>query len=252
MSKARFRIIKFIMLVMLAAIAWKLFDLQIINGEKYLEVATDRLTMNITEKAPRGEIVDRYGVPLVTNKVGYSVVLQRAGQSNEELNAVIKQLIDLFYQEKCEYNDTLPITYAPYEFVFEDEDGDGTGNTELVKWFKENKYTNKKITNYMSASEIISAYKELYGVSDIYSEDDIRRIVGIRYEADIRGFSQVSPFTVADDVSVNVVAKIKERSNDFKGVSISNTYMREYQKPGLATHILGRTGKISAEEYEKQ
>ncbi len=251
MSKARFRIIKFIMLVMLAAIAWKLFDLQIINGEKYLEVATDRLTMNITEKAPRGEIVDRYGVPLVTNKVGYSVVLQRAGQSNEELNAVIKQLIDLFYQEKCEYNDTLPITYAPYEFVFEDEDGDGTGNTELVKWFEENKYTNKKITNYMSAPEIISAYKELYGVSDIYSEDDIRRIVGIRYEADIRGFSQVSPFTVADDVSVNVVAKIKERSNDFKGVSISNTYMREYQKPGLATHILGRTGKISAEEYEE-
>ena len=103
----------------------------------------------------------------------------------------------------------------------------------------------------MTASEVVSAYKELYGVSDIYSEDDIRRIVGIRYEADIRGFSQVSPFTVADDVSVEVVAKIKERSNDFKGVSISNTYMREYQKPGLATHILGRTGKISAEEYEQ-
>ena len=251
MSKARFRIIKLIMIVMLVAIAWKLFDLQIINGEKYLEVATDRLTMNITEKAPRGEIVDRYGVPLVTNKVGYSVVLQRAGQTNEELNAVIKQLIDVFYEEKCEYNDTLPITYAPYKFVFEDEDGDGTGNAELVKWFEENKHTNKKITNYMTASEIVSAYKELYGVSDIYSEDDIRRIVGIRYEADIRGFSQVSPFTVADDVSVEVVAKIKERSNDFKGVSISNTYMREYQKPGLATHILGRTGKISADEYEQ-
>ena len=82
MPKARFIVLKLILIGMLAAIAWKLFDLQILKGEEYLEVANARLTTNITEKAPRGEILDRYGVPLVTNKVGYSVVIQRAGQTD--------------------------------------------------------------------------------------------------------------------------------------------------------------------------
>lgn len=251
MPKARFVVLKVMIVLMLAAITWKLFDLQILKGSQYLEVAANRLTTNVTEKAPRGEILDRYGVPLVTNKVGYSIVLQRAGQTNEELNAVIKQLIDVLYSENCAYNDTLPITYAPYSFTFQDEDGDGTTDSEQEEWFSSNKYINKKIDRSMNAEAIIRAYQQLYEVSDLYNEDDIRRIVGIRYEADIRGFSQVSPFILADNVSVNVVAKIKERSNDFKGVSITNTYMREYQKPGLATQLLGRTGKISAEEYQK-
>ena len=229
MPKARFVVLKVMIVLMLAAITWKLFDLQILKGSQYLEVAANRLTTNVTEKAPRGEILDRYGVPLVTNK----------------------QLIDVLYSENCAYNDTLPITYAPYSFTFQDEDGDGTTDSEQEEWFSSNKYIDKKIDRNMSAEEIIRAYQQLYEVSDLYNEDDIRRIVGIRYEADIRGFSQVSPFILADNVSVNVVAKIKERSNDFKGVSITNTYMREYQKPGLATQLLGRTGKISAEEYQK-
>ena len=251
MSKSRLFIFRIIMAAMLAAIAWKLFDLQIVKGDKYLEAATERLTTNVTEKAPRGEIYDRYGEPLVTNKVGYSVVVQQAGQTNAELNNVIKRLIDILYSENCAYNDTLPITFAPYTFVFDDEDGDGNTQNELNKWFAENQYLGKKINEGMSAEEVFNVYKELYGVSDEFSEDDKRRLVGIRYEADIRGFSQVTPFILADDVSVNVVAKIKEQSMDFKGVSITNTYMREYTKPGVATHILGRTGKISAEEYEK-
>lgn len=251
MPKARFIVLKLILIGMLAAIAWKLFDLQILKGEEYLEVANARLTTNITEKAPRGEILDRYGVPLVTNKVGYSVVIQRAGQTDEELNAVIKRLIDVLYLEDCPYNDTLPITFAPYQFKFEDEDNDGTIATEKEAWFAENKYIDEEIHRGMAASDIINVYKQIYNISDIYSEEDARRIVGIRYEGEQRGFNQVTSFIAADDVNVNVVAKIKEQRDSFKGVSIINNYIREYQKPGLATHILGRTGKINAEEYEK-
>lgn len=243
---------------MFAAIVWRLYNLQITNGEQYLEVATNRLMTNVTEKAPRGEIFDRYGVPLVTNKVGYSVVVQRAGQTNEELNAVIKRLIDILYSENCEYNDTLPISYAPYSFVLADENNDGSASDELEKWFNENKYIEEKrknndtkITRTMSAEDVVNFYKNLYGVSDAYSIDEQRRIVGIRYEADIRGFSQIAPFIAADNVSVGAVAKIKEQRDSLKGVSITNNYMREYTHPGLATQLLGRTGKISAEEYEK-
>ena len=76
-SKARFVILKIIIALMFAAVAWKLFDLQIMKGDQYAQIATDRLTTNIVEKAPRGEILDRYGTRLVSNKVGYSVVMQK-------------------------------------------------------------------------------------------------------------------------------------------------------------------------------
>lgn len=251
MPKARIVVLKVVMVIMLCAIAWKLFDLQIIKGDQYLEVATERLTTNVTEKAPRGEITDRYGVPLVTNKVGYSVVLQQAGQTDAEFNAVIKRVIDVLYSEGCAYNDTLPVTYEPYEFTFADENGDGSAEDEKNAWFDGNPYIDEEITRGMSAAEVIAAYKQIYGIAPEYDETDARRLIGIRYEAEERGFSQVSPFVMADNVTVGAVAKIKERGNDFKGVSISNTYMREYQKPGLATHILGRIGRINEEEYSE-
>ena len=53
-SKARFIILKIVIAVMFAAVIWKLFDLQVLKGEQYYEIANDRMTTNIVEKAPRG------------------------------------------------------------------------------------------------------------------------------------------------------------------------------------------------------
>lgn len=71
-SKARFIILKIVIAVMFAAVIWKLFDLQVLKGEQYYEIANDRMTTNIVEKAPRGEILDRYGQLLYPTK---SVIL---------------------------------------------------------------------------------------------------------------------------------------------------------------------------------
>lgn len=247
-SKARLNVLRVVVFIMFAAIIYKLVDLQLLNGEAYLEAANDRLTTNVTEKAPRGEIYDRYGKPLVTNKVAYNVVLQRAGMNDADLNNVIYQLIAILYSENCEYNDTLPISFKPYTYTFTDDNEDGSTDDERTAWFENNKYNGKKITADMEAEEVLEQYRQIYGISEQFDEDTQRRIAGIRYEAELRGFSSVAPFTVADDVNVNVVAKIKE--TQLKGISVTNDYVRQYSQPGLATHILGRTGKISAEEYE--
>lgn len=253
-SRARFAILKIVMLIMIAAIAVRLFNLQLIQGEQYSEVASGFLTSNIVEKAPRGEILDTYGTPLVTNKVSYSVVMQQTTTRNdEELNFMIKKLVDILYANANEYYDTLPITFEPYGFQFEDENADGSVEDELAAWFESNAHKNDSsnpITAGMTAQQVMDAYKKIYKVSPEYPEEAQRRIVGIRYEAENRGFSQSSPFTLADDVSVDVVTQIKERQSEFVGVSIINDYVREYTNPGLATHILGRTGKISEKEYE--
>ncbi len=251
MSKGRFLILKIITFLMLCAVLIRLFDLQILEGEEYKQVAENRIVSNIVEKAPRGQILDRYGVSLVSNKVGYSVVMQRAGMSNAELNEVFEKTTALLKENDCEYFDTLPLTYPPYRFDFNDEDGDGSSENERADWFENNVYKDK-LSSDMSATAIIDAFKEIYDIDTAYSEEQVRRIVGARYEADLYGFSSVTPFTLAEDVSVEVVTRIKESKDVYKGVSVSNSYVRTFDKPGVATHILGRTGRINAEEYAKK
>lgn len=249
-SKVRFIILKIMIVIMMVAIVWKLFDLQILKGEQYLQIANDRMTTNIVEKAPRGEILDRYGTRLVSNKVGYSVVMQKTDINDEEQNDIIKKLVDVLYSTQSEYYDDLPISFAPYQFQFEDENEDGSVEDEREAWFKNNKHLGKGIEENMSADMIMQEYKKIYKIGDNYSEDEQRRIVGIRAAAEASGISQTTLFTLADDISVDAVTQIKERQEEFKGVAVINDYIRQYDAPGLATHILGRTGKISADEYD--
>ncbi|MDO4528488.1 MAG: penicillin-binding transpeptidase domain-containing protein, partial [bacterium] len=54
-----------------------------------------------------------------------------------------------------------------------------------------------------------------------------------------------------EDISAETVTAIKSLRDPIKGVTISEEYVRTYTNPGFATHILGRTGQISGEEYEK-
>ena len=224
-SKARFAILNIIILIMICAIGYRLYDLQIVKGEMYMEVAEERLTSNIVKKAPRGEIFDRYGEAFVSNKVAYDLVLQRAGQSNEELNNTIKKVLEILDAEGIEVEDTLPISYAPYYFTFEEND------TTEKEWFENNTYIDDEILYGMSANEVMEAYKEIYQIPNTYTQTEIRRIVGIRYEAQLRGFSQVSPYCIAQNLTPEAVAKIKEMGQTLKGVSVSNTYVREYNKP---------------------
>lgn len=244
-SKYRFTVLKIIIFIMICAVTVRLFDLQIIKGTEYFEIAEDRLSDNIIKRAPRGQIYDRYGEPLVTNEVSYDLILQRAGQDNAALNRTIMNVFAILDQSEVEVEDSFPISAPPYEYLFDEMELD------RKEWFESNSHNNEEIDITMTASELFEAYKEIYEISDEYSLLDQRRIMGVRYEAETRGFSPVSPFSMAKDVSAEAVAKVKENAKYLKGVTISNSFVRNYEKPGVATHILGRTGIINPEEYEK-
>ena len=251
-GRVRFFILKLVALVMLCAVAFKLFSLQIIEGKSYKSIADNRINTSITEKAPRGAIYDRYGVPLVTNKTGYSIVMQRAGMDSAELNGVFERITALIERNGCEYYDLLPISYPPYEYTFEDENGDGSAEDEKSAWFEENLYKEKHINPDMSAEAVMEEFKKIYKLDNSYNENQARRVIGARYEAELRGFSYVTPYTLAENVNVDIVTRIKENKSDYKGVFVTNSYMRNYEKPGVATHLLGRTGRINAEEYAQK
>lgn len=249
-SKYRFVILKLLMLAMLVAIVVRLFSMQIIDGEYYRQTAESRLATSVVKKAPRGDILDRYGNVLVTNKSGYSVVMQKTSNDNAEINAAVGQVVEILNGTGNTVQDSLPITTdEPYEFLFEDSDGDGSTSDERETWFSSNKYLDKYITADMNAREVLDAYCGIYEIPE--GTRNSRYIAGVRYDADLKEFSYSNPVTVAENVNAEAVAEIKGRSEPIDGITVTEEYVRSYANPGLATHILGRVGRISGEEYEK-
>ena len=212
--------------------------MQIINGQGYKNLSEQRVSLNMTEKAPRGEITDRNGKVLVTNRRGFSLRLQKTGLNDTEFNAMLLKVFEIFDEEGFVLPDTLPITAeTPYEFTFSDD-------SEKAKWYSENTNISDKLT----AQAVVDYLKEQYGAKDV-PDHMTRRLVGVRYDIRKSGFSITSPYILATDVPFTVVLRIKERSNEFSGISVTRDYFREYTSGKLAAHILGRVGKIYKEEY---
>ena len=192
-NKYRIRLLILFLIIVLIIIFARLFNMQVINSQEYVEQSKKRISATMTEKAPRGEIMDRNGEVLVSNREGYSVMLQKVICTNDELNDKMLKIVNVFTKYNNPYVDTLPISDYPYEYTFTDDE-------EKEKWFaKKNRI---KVT--MSADEVIDYYcKNVYYVSDSYTPEEKRKIVGIRYDASINGATTCN-FTllkVADSVT---------------------------------------------------
>lgn len=243
-SRFRFVFIRLVVLAMFGLLVFRLFNLQIVNGDKYNEITKGRMNVNMTEKAPRGQIYDRYGNPLVINRPGYSLQLLKADISESEFNEMLLELKNTLEVAGNEFSDTLPISDYPFKFEFESRE-------TKRQWFAQNKYA-KLLDSHMSAKEVMDIYiNDIYKIPEEYTMEEARDIVGIRYEADLAGVSTVSPIVIAEDINVELVTEIKERQDEFPGITVINNYFREYKNGNYASHILGRIGKMNADEYQK-
>ena len=233
----------FFVLVLLAGVsAAGLFSLQIINGKEYREQAANRLTSSSTVAASRGEIVDRYGRPLVTNESVYSLRIDYSYWDKENQNHTILSLVRLIRDAGSEEIDSLPITKAePFEYIGEEK----SQEREALADFAEEKKLDKNLT----APEMLKALRKYYKVDDSLSDGNARIVVGVRYEMERSGFSSYNSFIIASDVSLDLISQVKERHGEFAGVNVETESVRKYETT-YAAHILGRVGSIYKEDWE--
>lgn len=225
-----------IFIIMFVGCAIKLFNLQVVNGEELRKVSEDKLYMSMSIKAPRGDIVDRYGKKLATSKTGYSLRIEKTSATKKEFAEMIFNLIKLLENE-IEFTDQLPISYdKPFEFTI----------TEHKEWKK--KYG---LDENLTAEETILKLADIYDVSEYYTNHEKRKVCGLIFDMKLRGFSIYNPYTIADDVSANIVAVVKENSALLDGAKIVESSVRVYPNETLAAHTLGSVGVIYQDEYEK-
>src|SRR3954453_5136637 len=84
-------------LVMFAVIFFRLWYLQVLSGDSYVAAARENRVREIKVQAPRGEIVDRHGVPLVENRNSMSIKVtpDKLPKSTAERHDVYRRLARL-------------------------------------------------------------------------------------------------------------------------------------------------------------
>ena len=210
-----------------------LYDAQVVHGSENRARSITSNTASETVTASRGIITDRNGKVLVSNRLAYTLVVDKSSFGKDEavLNDAIWQLIQLCQEQGVTWNDTLPMTTGSSPQLT---------SKSLTKSFREYLDGNKLPTDGGSA-EVLAAMRKLYKVDDSYTDAQARLIVGVRYELDGR-----SSYTFAEDVSTELLGRITD--GKYRGVTIKTAAARVYNTK-LAAHILGTVGAIWQEEW---
>lgn len=235
----RFNILTVLIYLIGIILIVKLFSLQIVHGAEYREQSNTRLTRESTLEASRGAILDKTGAALVTSNMQFSLEMYKSKVDIDTLNNDILNMINVLEKYEVSYIDSLPINIEPFEFKIGDE--------ALAKWKKSNNL-NENIT----AEEAFNKFKTKYKIQNTNDTNEIRKIMGIRYELSQKGYSSTKSVTIAKNIPREAVAEFSESSEKFAGINIVVQPVREYKSGNLASHILGYASQINAEEYEKR
>lgn len=219
-----------------------LYNLQIVEGtQNYIE-STSSIVSEERVIGVRGNILDRYGRLLVSNRNCNNLLIdtdELFAMDNAEANRTILEMCAIVSANGDEYGDDLPITMtAPFEYT----DMDITERMLLEAWLAAN-----DLDSDATAVEVMAKMRTRYGIDNNYSAEEMRIIAGIRYSVNVRYVINTSDYIYAEDVSIDTITALMEA--DIPGFEVQVSYIREY-KTEYAAHILGYTGPIySAEEY---
>lgn len=232
----------FLILLVFAALflcILRLLKLQIVDGAEYLALAETSYTSEHEVIATRGQIFDKNGIVLTSNRTVYKVILQKAFLIKGTENEVLNRTASVLASNNEEWNDSVPVTYEePYIFT--------TQNESIIDAFKERIRVNPEAT----AENCITELKRKYEIDNSrYTEKEQRIIAGLRYEMELKDFSYENRFTLADDVSIETVIRLKEDSLQLGGVDIIEESARDYVESSTAPHVLGTVGSLSYDEY---
>lgn len=262
--------------VLFAILVVRIFRLQIINGESYLNDYLYQTERTIDIPSTRGNIYDCNGNPLAYNELVHSVVIADDGsQNNRELNETIYQAIQLI-----EKNGDMTVGNF---LIAMDENGDfiytTTSDVSRLRFLADvyglvniSDLDTERVTRSTKTAEEVFLYlcRERYnlqsdlsvllmsgeevealGDQPVYSTEDALKILAIRYSLSTTSYRRYISVTMASDVNASTVAAIKECEAELPGVSIEEETKRKYTDSTYFAHILGYTGRASQEDLDK-
>lgn len=252
--------------VLFAILIQRVFYLQIVKGQYYLD--NYKLQIRKTREVPgtRGNIYDRNGELLAYNELAYSVTIEDNGdyssmtlkEKNKIINETVEEVIDIVESN----GDTVISDFGiilnasgNYEFAAQNETSKLRFLADIYGYQTIDELTDKE--ENASADDIINYLCEDqrygYGIDQSSMEKSrILKMVNIRYAISLNSFQKYIPTTIASNVSDETVAEIMENSDRLQGVNIAEDSLRRYTDSKYFASLIGYTGKISQEEYNEK
>lgn len=257
--RTRVFVVIIVFCILSAILVGRLFDLQIVNGQQYLDDYKLQIQKTRTTQGTRGNIYDRNGNLLAYNDLAYSVTIEDnysdTDDKNEELNKEITQIIEIVESngDSVINNFSIMLENGEYKFTMENETlrlrfvADIYGYDTIDKLSDEQRNQSATdIIHYLCTDETYG-----YGIDEEDLEkEQVLKLVNIRYAISLNRFQKYIPTTIAEDVSDETVAAIMEVLDELPGVDIAEDSMRRYTDSKYYANIIGYTGQISQDEYD--
>ena len=211
----------------------------------------DAKTKTVTVAGLRGEIYDRNGKLLVGNSTSYSLLYEYGAMPDtyRQINLELLTVLDAI--EDTDGTDKLAEDFYPIEGIYPTvRYRVAVNDTASNEYFYLQRALKRNgLTEDTTAEELAAFYIKKYKLdSELYSDGEIRDLLRLWYEMDRVDFGQYQSYTIAENVSVELVTYLQEKG--LEGVTFKTVSERVYEYPGIASHILGRLGKITAENAE--
>ena len=266
---------EFLLMIVMIAVAsvmiHRVFELQIVHGEDYIDSFQMKIKKERTIAGSRGCIYDKNGNLLAYNELAHSVTIEDVYESgkmkNYNLNTTIHTLVQMIEKNGDHIVSDFKITLDKnnhYAFTVEGTtlkrflaDVYGKRNIEDLEE-KQSTATAQEVVDYLCGWERfrIGEYtrdttKDEFIPGAGYDKSEVLKILTIRYDMNSNSYQKYIATTVATDVSEETVAVVMENNDILEGVSIVEDTIRKYVDSVYFAHIIGYTGKVSTDELEE-
>ena len=242
-SSSRLAAFALVVVLLIALCAGTLYKLQIIEGAAYYEESQNSLTSYPSVTAARGNILDRYGRVLVSNRECYNLKISDTRLFSDEVedpNAVILQMINLVEAAGDTYTDDLPITLEPpFEY---------TNMTDIQRTLLDAYLKAKGLDEDTTAVELMSYFRTRYEIANSYTAEEMRKIASVRYAVNVRYEINTNSYIFVEDASIDLISDLMGVVGNV--VEVETSYVREYNTQ-YAAHILGYVQAMSEEDMAK-
>ena len=245
----------------------RLFYLQIVKGEDYLQNYELSIRRTSTIQGTRGNIYDRNGELLAYNKLAYSVTINlstvenaitttRRAEKNQEINRILDKVLSIVEEHGDSVISSFGIVLdsaGEYQFTQTSETqrlrfiADVYGKAKIDQLTKKQKnQTAADVIHYLCSDERYGYGLDESSLDAAY----ILKMINMRYAMNLNSFQQYIDTTLASDVSDETAAAIMENKDILTGIDITEDSVRKYTDAEYFASIIGYTGQISQEEYD--
>lgn len=264
--KSRLTVAGVVLTLLFGVLLWRVFYLQIVNGQDYQENYTLKIIKERTLNSTRGNIYDRNGKLLAYNELAYSITIEDNGtysstdRKNELLNAEIAQIITALEENGDSIANDFKIDYTPNGYSYNVDKNSTAWKRFLADVYGETSYndlaydkdlgydpaeaTEEQVMEYLSG-------RSRFGINDSYDPEMAYKIAVVRFAMSQNAFQKYIVTTIASNVSEESVAYVSEHASELQGVEVASDTIRKYNDSEYFSSIIGYTGKISTEEYNK-